>query len=158
MRPVNAKLERSFPGIASGAQFRSVSLLMKEMTMRIPTLIFAATLCVLPLAASADGGEAQYDFLNQPGGASTLTRAEVRKSLAAAFERGELPIGERGYVFKIEPSTRTRAEVLAEAREAGRLGLLPREAWPLSATPDQQAQIRAAGQAARLMAEAAQKR
>jgi hypothetical protein len=140
-----------------GAQMQSTSLHVKEMTMRIPMLMIAGSLSVLPFAASADSGDVQYRFLDQNNGASTFTREEVRNEAAAAWARGELPLGER-HVFKDEPSTRTRAEVIAEVREAGRMGLLfSVKGTPPTLTPAQAARIRAAGEAARPAAQSAQR-
>jgi len=121
--------------------------------MQTPKLIAAAVLVVASFAANADSGDVQYRFLDQQ--ASTLTRDQVRKEAADAIARGEL-LRER-HVFAAETSTRSRAEVIAEMREAHRLGLLF-DTTPRLGTPEQEAQIRAAGQAAaRALAEGPRK-
>lgn len=93
-------------------------------------------------------GEAGYVFLDSP---SKLSRATVRAALHAAIASGELNagIGERGPVPDNQASTRSRAEVLAEMREAARLGLAGGgEAGPRQATAAEEAMIVAAGKAA----------
>lgn len=53
---------------------------------------------------------------------STQSRAEVRAEAIAALEAGELQYGE-ATTFVIPPSTLSRAQVAAEAREMVRLGV-----------------------------------
>ncbi len=124
--------------------------------MTYSTLIAAATLAALPVAAIADNhfspfvkifaGEQGYLFADPP---STLTRAEVQVRLAANLDQVRASLGEGGYTFIVAPSTRSRAEVLAELREAQRLGLIANgEAGPPIATPHQEALIARAGEAA----------
>jgi Domain of unknown function (DUF4148) len=48
---------------------------------------------------------------------SSATRAEVVADLKAAQQQGLLPIGELGVKIIAEPSTKTRAQVAAEARQ-----------------------------------------
>lgn len=56
---------------------------------------------------------------------STVTREQVKQEMKDAYARGDRDYGERGYVVAESPSTsRSRAEVLAELREAQRLGLV----------------------------------
>jgi hypothetical protein len=86
-----------------------------------------------------------------PASVSTRTRAEVIQETLAAAARGELLIiGEAGIRFVDTPSTRSRVEVLAEAREALRLGLIGGgEAGPRrQATEAEEAQIARAGREA----------
>ena len=82
---------------------------------------------------------------------SSKSRAEVKADLKVAKEKGELPrFGELGVQFVDPPSTKTRAQVVAETREAGRLGLLSQygEGEHKVATPEQERQIRLAGERA----------
>ena len=75
------------------------------------------------------------------------SRAEVVADLKVAQAAGELPIGELGVKPQDIKSVKSRAQVAAETREAGRLGLLSRygEQEPKRATPAQERQIELAG-------------
>jgi hypothetical protein len=78
----------------------------------------------------------------------THTRAEVAADLKRAQQAGEMPVaGEIGVKFLDAPSRKTRAQVVAETLEAGRLGLLVNrgELGPVMATPAQERQIELAG-------------
>jgi hypothetical protein len=82
---------------------------------------------------------------------STRSRAEVKADVKEARAKGELPrFGELGVQPVETPSVKTRAQVAAETREAARLGLLGRygEQEPKIATPEQERQIRLAGERA----------
>ena len=52
------------------------------------------------------------------------SRAEVGAELKAAQAAGQMPVGELGVKPVETKSTKTRAEVAADTREAARLGLL----------------------------------
>lgn len=111
--------------------------------------IIAVTLALASFAAQAQAGGGDGDgmwFLDQP---SRATRAEVRAELAAAQAHGETLLGDGGIAFDTQPSTRTRAEVKAELAEARRLGLTDYSDTSVPiATPEQEEQIRRAGQMA----------
>lgn len=86
---------------------------------------------------------------------STLSRAEVRAGTLAAIQSGQIvrtEADELRLAFDHTPSMLTRAQVLAEAAEARRLGLIAHgeQSAPV-ATPAQLEQIRLAGQRARVM-------
>jgi len=79
------------------------------------------------------------------------SREEVKADLKVAQANGELPrFGELGVQFRDPPSTKSRAQVAAETREAGRLGLLSQygEGPHRSATPEEERLIRLAGERA----------
>jgi hypothetical protein len=82
----------------------------------------------LSLAVAVSGAFAEANDQSLFGWAetrSTLTREQVRQEMRDAIARGDRFDGERGYVPAPTPSKpRSRAEVLAELREAMRLGLL----------------------------------
>jgi Domain of unknown function (DUF4148) len=79
--------------------------------------------------------------------ATSKSRAEVVGDLKAAQAAGELPIpGELGVKFVDAPSTKPRAQVVAETLEAARLGLLTYgELGPKQPSPAQERQIEMAG-------------
>lgn len=78
---------------------------------------------------------------------STKSRAEVAADAKAALAAGQIPQGEFVYVAEAPVSQKTRAQVIAETREAARLGLLASrgEAGPVQPTAAQEAQIKLAG-------------
>lgn len=83
---------------------------------------------------------------------STVTRAQVVAELEAARASGELARLQREtYLPENRPSTKTRAQVQAETAEARRLGLMRfnGDDTPQIVTPEQVAQIEAAGLRAR---------
>ena len=85
-------------------------------------LVLATSLALAVSAAFADSGDLPID---KWVGSSTLTREQVRQELRNAIARGDRFHGEGGYVPAPVPSKpRSRAEVLAELREAVRLGLI----------------------------------
>lgn len=83
---------------------------------------------------------------------SVLATAFAVASLVAsagALAQAEISIGEAGWRFIDEASTRSRAEVLAELHEAIRLGYSAGgEAGPRLLTAEQEAKVIAAGKAA----------
>ena len=92
-----------------------------------------------------------FGFDNEIRTPSTKTREEVKADVIVARSKGELlRLGELGQEFVDPPSTKSRAQVAAETREAGRLGLLSRygEQEPKVATPEQERQIKLAGERA----------
>ncbi|MFZ5539430.1 MAG: hypothetical protein ACOY5V_06800 [Pseudomonadota bacterium] len=107
-------------------------------------LFFIALLAAAPVYA------AQID-LTPHGSVSAATRsaksmAQAHSESKAGASPNETMPGEAGVKFASEPSTRSRAQVAAETREAARLGLLSYgEAGPVQATPEQERQIRRAG-------------
>jgi Domain of unknown function (DUF4148) len=78
---------------------------------------------------------------------SSKTRADVVADLQAAQAAGQLPVaGEIGVRFADAPSTKPRAQIVAETLEAQRLGLLRYgEVGPRLAMHDEQRQIEMAG-------------
>lgn len=112
-------------------------------------VLVAIPLAALSMAAYAEAGDMSFFWEQMKPVQSTVTRAQVQSGVAAAVARGEVPVGERGLVFVDPPSTRTRAQVIAELHEAIRLGVHnPSEAGVPITTPAQEAQIAAAGRAA----------
>lgn len=96
-------------------------------------------------AGAAIAAEGTQDF--QPSSiTSTKTRAEVRAELAGAVPQGlSTSYGEASPAPQPR-STLSRIQVLAETREAQRLGLLDRhDGYAPEATPAQLEQIRQAG-------------
>jgi hypothetical protein len=49
---------------------------------------------------------------------SSASRAEVSAQLRIAQQQGELSVGEQGLKSIVEPATKTRAQVAAEARDS----------------------------------------
>ncbi len=106
------------------------------------TLLFAALFAISPAFAS----EIDPFGFDKQVFVSTKTRTDVRAELTAAQFAGELPVGEVGARFADVPSVKTRAQVVAETREAARLGLLRnREIGRLPTTFAEQQLIRQAG-------------
>src|SRR5262245_34672713 len=107
---------------------------------------------VVALAALAFGTVARANDVDPFGFekehfVSSKARAEVAGDLRAARAAGELPVfGEIGVRLADAPSTRSRAQVAAETREAQRLGLVSYgELGARQATAEEERQIRVAG-------------
>ncbi|GAB4466784.1 MAG: hypothetical protein OHK0044_06980 [Burkholderiaceae bacterium] len=112
-------------------------------------VLVAIPLAALSMTAYAEAGDLSFFWEQMKPVHSTVTRAQVQSDLAAALASGEAPVGERGPLFIDPPSTRTRAQVIAERNEAIRLGVAgASEAGAPIATPAQEARITAAGRAA----------
>jgi hypothetical protein len=105
----------------------------------------ATALIALAGAGSAFAAEGTQDF--PAGGISSAPRAEVRLELADAQRNGTLVIGEAS-AQPVAKSTLTRTQVVAEAKEAQRLGLLEGGEVIKFASPEQTEQIRLAGERA----------
>jgi hypothetical protein len=120
------------------------------MKMLKTKVLFAIPLAALSMTAYADGaGDLSHFWEQMKSVQSTVTRAQLQSERAAAVARGEVIVGEGGMAFVDPPSTRTRAQVIAELHEAIRLGVYaPSEAGVPITTPEQEAQIAAAGRAA----------
>jgi hypothetical protein len=121
-------------------------------TMLKPKFILAATLAGLPFAASADRADQRQDhyFWEKSGAVQPVAPTSAIPSPLAARPGRRVAFGARDALFVVTPSLRSRAEVLAELREASRLGLLSHgEADLRAATTTQEAQIAAAGVAQR---------
>jgi hypothetical protein len=116
-----------------------------EIIMLKSKAFVAVSLAFVSLGAFADGPNEIPSWFSNPQ--STLTRAQVLAELDLARARGEL-MQDEGYRFKSESSTRSRKEVMAELREAQRLGLIGGGDNGVFATPEQEAQIAKAGAAA----------
>lgn len=127
--------------------------------MQTSKLIGSLVLAAASSPAAADFGDAHYRFFESIANAPSVAREQVRQELAAARASAEVQVGERGYAFAIEPSTRSRAEVVAEVLEAARLGVLVvGEAGAPTATAEQEARIAAAGrEAAKMLANSVRK-
>lgn len=79
---------------------------------------------------------------------SAVTRAAVQADAAIAFKNGEMPVGEVNMVAQPLRGTVSRAQVVAETREAQRLGLIGGgEVTPVATAAQLQA-IQMAGQRA----------
>ena len=104
--------------------------------------LFSMLVCTSVLANDVDpfGFEKEHFIASK-------SRAEVVADLKAAQATGQLPIpGELGVKFVDAPSTRSRAQVVAETLEAARLGLLSYgELGPKQPTEAQEKQIELAG-------------
>jgi hypothetical protein len=112
--------------------------------MNRTTLIAAATAFIaLAGAGSAFAVEGTQEFTTQT--LSTQSRDDVRSEVAAAARAGTLIRGEAS-AAPVPSSTQSRAVVVAETREALRLGVVgANEAEIRTATPAQQEAIRLAG-------------
>ena len=112
----------------------------------------AATLAGLSFAASADRADRrdEHYFWEESNAVQPVAPTSGSQTLRAANTGRPVAFCARDALFVITPSVRSRAAVLAELREASRLGLLSYgEADPGIATPTQEAQIAAAGIAQR---------
>jgi hypothetical protein len=109
-------------------------------------LILATSLFVAVSAAYADSGD--VDITQWSGGPSAASREQVKQEMRDAYARGETTYGEQGYGNTTSASTRSRAEVVAEMREASSLGLLSAigEGDVPVATAEQERLIAKAGQ------------
>jgi hypothetical protein len=109
-------------------------------------LILATSLFVAVSAAYADSGD--VDISQWSGGPSAASREQVKQEMRDAYARGEITYGEQGYGNTPSASTRSRAEVVAEMREASSLGLLSAigEGDVPVATAEQERLIAKAGQ------------
>lgn len=111
------------------------------MKRNLPFLALLATAAVY----AADIDIAPYGYVSEAM-RSTKSSAQAQNGSNAAPTAHEATVGEAGVRFAVEPSTKSRAQVAAEAREAARLGLLARgEADLVQATAEQERQIRLAG-------------
>lgn len=84
--------------------------------------VLAASLALAMTGAFADSGDLHIN--DWPSSGSTVTLEQVRQEMLDAYARGDRDYGERGYVVAEAQPSRSRAEVLAELREATRLGLV----------------------------------
>ncbi len=79
----------------------------------------------LALAMSgAFASTADLHINDWPSSGSSVTREQVQREMLDAYARGDRDYGERGVVIAETQPSRSRAEVLAELREATRLGLI----------------------------------
>ena len=85
-------------------------------------LVLATSLFIAVSAAYAESGD--VDISQWSVASSTVSREQVRQEMSNAYARGDVSHGEQGYGPTPSSSTRSRAEVVAEMREAARLGLL----------------------------------
>jgi hypothetical protein len=107
-------------------------------------LVFIALLAAAPVHA-ADVDLAPYGYVSDVM-RSAKSPAQAQNESKAVATADEATVGEAGVRFAVEPSTKSRAQVAAETREAARFGLLTRgEADPVQPTAEQERQIRAAG-------------
>lgn len=85
--------------------------------------VVAASFVLATTGAFADSGDVHIN--DRTTFSPTVTREQVKQEMKDAYARGDRDYGERGYVIAESLSTpRSRAEVLAELREAQRLGLV----------------------------------
>jgi hypothetical protein len=108
------------------------------------TLVFAAALIA---ATSAFANDVDPFGFEKEVFISTKTRAEVLADVSVARAANQLPVGELGVKPVEIASVKTRGQVVAETREAGRLGLLSQygELGPKDVTIEQARQIELAG-------------
>ncbi len=86
-------------------------------------LVLVASLALATTGAFADPSDPHINDWSTFG--SSVTREQVQQEMRDAYVRGDRDFGERGYVAAATSSSpRSRAEVLAELREAQRLGLI----------------------------------
>jgi hypothetical protein len=105
----------------------------------------ATALIALAGVGSAFAAEGTQDF--PAGGISSQSRAAVQADLKDAQRSGTIVVGEAS-AQPVAKSTLTRTQVVAEAKEAMRLGLLEGGEVIKFATPEQAEQIRLAGERA----------
>ena len=84
--------------------------------------VLVASLALAMSGAFANSGDLHIN--DWPSSGSTVTREQVQQEMLDAYARGDRDYGERGYVVAETQPSRSRAEVLAELREATRLGLV----------------------------------
>lgn len=84
--------------------------------------VLVASLALAMSGAFANSGDLHIN--DWPSSGSTVTREQVQQEMLDAYARGDRDYGERGYVVAENQPSRSRAEVLAELREATRLGLV----------------------------------
>jgi hypothetical protein len=87
-----------------------------------PSKLVVASLALAVTGAFANSGDLHIN--DWPSSSSTITREQVRQEMLDAYARGDRDYGERGYVVAETQPSRSRAEVVAELREATRLGLV----------------------------------
>jgi hypothetical protein len=87
-----------------------------------PSKLVVASLALAVTGAFANSGDLHIN--DWPSSSSTITREQVRQEMLDAYARGDRDYGERGYVVAETQPSRSRAEIVAELREATRLGLV----------------------------------
>jgi hypothetical protein len=97
-----------------------------------------AALIAIPTVSFADGGAEPFVNIH-----SAATSSEVRAQLAGA--RAGVNEIDAGLIVANDSAPKTRAQVLAELAEAQRIGAVQRGDVTLVVTPEQNAQIAAAG-------------
>src|SRR5215470_15769733 len=97
----------------------------------------------LLISTSVIACEANSFGFYQPAVVSCKSRAELKQAII----NGQLPQGDNAFVPETWTSTKTREQVVAETREAARLGLLRTygDLAPNPPTPEQEQQITCAG-------------
>jgi D-serine deaminase-like pyridoxal phosphate-dependent protein len=108
------------------------------MIMKTLNATLLAALIAIPAVSFADGGAEPFVNIH-----STATASEVRAQLAGT--RAGINEIDAGLIVVNDSAPKTRAQVLAELAEATRLGLVQRGDVTLVETPEQRAQIAAAG-------------
>jgi hypothetical protein len=156
---------RMFAPTAAGVDYEFVILLFGERTGWLPKVhpvehdkpqpqrshtmnakfAIATAIVALAGAGSVFAAEGTQDF--PAGGISSLPRAEVQAQVADALRSGDAYTNEAS-ARPVANSTLSRVQVVAEAREALRLGLLDSSEVAKVATPAQAEQIRLAGERA----------
>jgi Domain of unknown function (DUF4148) len=76
------------------------------------------TLAALLVSTAAFAGDVDPNGFEKQHFASSISRTEVVADLKLAQQQGQLPIGELGTKAISEPSTKSRAQVAAEARSS----------------------------------------
>jgi hypothetical protein len=121
--------------------------IFQGVVMKTVAVLLATTLSAVTFSAFADNSD-RYPLPVYDNAGPSKSRAAVVAELNEARASGQIvQNGEQGFVAQTPPSTLTRAQVAAEAREANRLGLTSYgEQGPRNATPTKLEAIRVAGQ------------
>jgi hypothetical protein len=128
-----------------------MSIDRKEIIMNTPLRLMAAASMALLGAVHAAEADLDYPWHNTPFvQKSDITRADVSAGAQVARMNQGLDVGEAGLMPAAFVATKSRAQVVAELREARRLGLVGHgEVGAPSATPEQLRMIAGAGLRAR---------
>lgn len=115
---------------------------MNSKLLTLATLA-AAVSSTLLLSLPASAQEATPDYPQRY--TSTVSRADVRADAILARASGQIVDGERSYVAPVIGMPMSRAQVVAELREAQRLGLLAHGEQTVIPTAAQLESVRTAG-------------
>lgn len=116
---------------------------MNTKQLLVPLFTVAVAVIGFASATAAHASEASYE--NPVSLHSTLTRAEVLAQAVRAVAAGEISLSDNSYAPKINGTEKTRAQVVAETREAIRLGLTSFGEQTVIPTAEQLARVEMAG-------------